>query len=210
MWTAPAWAFRLGGQSGRFDRHRERLLIMPQIVRIGLDIAKRWFQVRGVDEADKEIFNRKLPRDKVLGFLGSLPPCEVALEACSSSHYWGREIGRLGHWVRLISPNYVKPFVKRGKSDAHDARAICEAASRPDMRFVPVKTEKQQAALMQHTSRQLLIDQRTAVANSARAASSPSSASSRSGASRTSPTSCVASMKTIRASRIFLSRLSRS
>ena len=168
MWTAPAWAYRLGGHNGRFDRHRERLLIMRQIVRIGLDIAKRWFQVRGVDETEKEVFNRKLPRDKVLGFLGSLPPCEVALEACSSSHYWGREIERLGHRVLLISPNYVKPFVKRGKSDAHDARAICEAASRPDMRFVPVKTEEQQAALMQHTSRQLLIDQRTAVANSLR------------------------------------------
>ena len=132
------------------DRHPERSFSMPQIVRIGLDIAKRWFQVRAVDEAEKEVFNRKLPRDKVLGFLGSLPPCEVALEACSSSHYWGREIERLGHRVRLISPNYVKPFVKRGKSDVHDARAICEAASRPDMRFVPIKTEEQQAALMQH------------------------------------------------------------
>ena len=96
---------------------------MRQIVRIGLDIAKRWFQVRAVDEAEREVFNRKLARDKVLGFLGSLPPCEVALEACSSSHSWGREIGRLGHRVRLISPNYVKPFVKRGKSDAHDAGA---------------------------------------------------------------------------------------
>jgi hypothetical protein len=123
--------------------------------------------VIGVDEAGK-VFNRKLPRDKVLGFLGSLPPCEVAIEACSSSNHWGREIGRLGHRVRLISPNYVKPFVKRGKSDAHDARAICEAASRPDMRFVRVKTEEQQAALMQHTSRQLLVDQRAAVANSLR------------------------------------------
>ena len=168
MWTAPAWAYRLGGRNGRFDQHCERLLIMRQIVRIGLDIAKRWFQVRGVDEAEREVFNRKLPRDKVLGFLGALPRCEVALEACSSSHYWGREIERLGHRVRLMSPNYVKPFVKRGKSDAHDARAICEAASRPDMRFVPVKTEEQQATLMQHTSRQLLIDQRTAVANSLR------------------------------------------
>ena len=83
---------------------------MHQIVCIGLDIAKRWFQVRAVDEGEKEIFNRKLPRDKVLGFLGSLPPCEVALEACSSSHHWGREIERLGHRVRLISPNYVKPL----------------------------------------------------------------------------------------------------
>lgn len=141
---------------------------MRQIKRIGLDIAKRWFQVHAVDADDREVVNRKLARNKVLGFLGAIPPCEVALEACSSSNYWGREIGRLGHQVRLISPNYVKPYVKRGKSDAHDARAICEAASRPDMRFVPVKTEEQQAALMQHTTRQLLIDQRTAVANSLR------------------------------------------
>ncbi|MGD0636115.1 MAG: IS110 family transposase [Beijerinckiaceae bacterium] len=141
---------------------------MRQIARIGLDIAKRWFQIHAVDGNDREVLNRKLARDKLLGFLASLPPCDVALEACSSSHHWGREIGKLGHRVRLISPNYVKPYVKRGKSDAHDARAICEAASRPDMRFVPVKTEDQQAALMQHTSRQLLIAQRTAVANSLR------------------------------------------
>jgi transposase len=129
MWggmSRTCWC-RLEGLEVDFDRHSERLLIMRQIVRVGLDIAKRWFQVCGVDDVEKEVFNRKLPRDKVLGFLGALPPCEVALEACSSSHYWGREI-------------YVKPFVKRGKSDAHDARAICEAASRPDMRFVPVKT----------------------------------------------------------------------
>lgn len=141
---------------------------MQQIGRIGLDIAKRWFQIHAVDSEDREVLNRKLPRDKVLAFLAALPPCDIALEACSSSHYWGREIGRLGHRVRLISPNYVKPFVKRGKSDAHDSRAICEAASRPDMRFVRVKSQDQQAALMQHTSRQLLIDQRTAVANSLR------------------------------------------
>ena len=165
----PALSIQVQGpERSIFDQHRKRSHVMRQIVRIGLDIAKRWFQVHAVDEAGKEILNRKLPRDKVLGFLGSLPACEVALEACSSSHHWGREIGQLGHRVRLISPNYVKPFVKRGKSDAHDARAICEAASRPDMRFVRVKTEKQQAALMQHTSRQLLIDQRTAVANSLR------------------------------------------
>jgi len=141
---------------------------MRQVVRIGVDIAKRWFQIHAVDGDDREVLNRKLPRDKVLGFLAALPPCDVALEACSSSHYWGREISRLGHRVCLISPNYVKPYVKRGKSDAHDARAICEAASRPHMRFVRVKTEEQQAALMQHTSRQLLIEQRTAVANSLR------------------------------------------
>ena len=164
----PTLSIQVKGPERSISTSIERSHVMRQIVRIGLDIVKRWFQVHAVDEAGKEIFNRKLTRDKVLGFLGSLPACEVALEACSSSHHWGREIGQLGHRVRLISPNYVKPFVKRGKSDAHDARAICEAASRPDMRFVRVKTEKQQAALMQHTSRQLLIDQRTAVANSLR------------------------------------------
>jgi transposase len=96
---------------------------MRQIVRIGLDIAKRWFQVHAVDEAGKEILNRKLPRDKVLGFLGSLPACEVALEACSSSHHWGREIGQLGHRVRLISPNYVKPFVSNVANQTPTTRA---------------------------------------------------------------------------------------
>lgn len=141
---------------------------MNQIARIGLDIAKRWFQIHAVDGAGCEVLNRKLPRDKLLGFLAALPSCDVALEACSSSHYWGREIRRLGHRVSLISPNYVKPYLKRGKSDAHDARAICEAASRPDMRFVRVKSEEEQAALTQHTSRQLLVEQRTAVANSLR------------------------------------------
>lgn len=141
---------------------------MPQIAMIGLDIAKRWFQAHAVDADGREVFNKKLSRDKVLSFLAAIPRCEVALEACSTSHYWGREISQLGHRVRLIAPNYVKPFLKRGKSDAHDARAICEAASRPDMRFVRVKSAEEQAALMQHTSRQLLIDQRTAVSNSLR------------------------------------------
>jgi len=166
MWTAPPGRIRLGGRVD--SRPKAGAHQMNQIARIGLDIAKRWFQVHAVDSDGREVLNRKLPRDKVLGFLAALSPCDVALEACSSSHYWGREIGRLGHRVRLISPNYVKPYLKRGKSDAHDARAICEAASRPDMRFVRVKSEEQQAALMQHTSRQLLIDQRTAVANSLR------------------------------------------
>jgi transposase len=91
---------------------------MRQIKRIGLDIAKRWFLVHAVDGDDREVVNRRLPREKVLDFLSAIPSSEVALEACSSSHYGGREIGRLGHLVRLISPNYVKPFVKRGKSDA--------------------------------------------------------------------------------------------
>ncbi len=116
MWTAPAQPERTGRPKVDFDRDRDRLLIMHWIVRIGLDIAKRWFQVRGVDEADKEVFNRKLPRDKVLGFLGSLPPCEVALEACSSSHYWGYEtngrrerssqVQSFSVWPRTRRPSY--------------------------------------------------------------------------------------------------------
>jgi transposase len=91
---------------------------MKQIVRIGLDIAKRWFQIHAVDRDGSEVLNRKLPRDKVLGFLAALPSCDVALEACSSSHYWGREIGRLGHRVSLISPNYVKPTSSVGNPSA--------------------------------------------------------------------------------------------
>ena len=142
---------------------------MQHISRIGLDIAKRWFQVHAVQADGSEVLNKKLARNSVVPFFTDLPSCEVALEACGSSHYWARELVRLGHRVKLISPAYVKPFVKRSKTDAHDARAICEAAARPDMRFVPIKSEEQQAVLMQHTARQLLVEQRTAVVNSLRA-----------------------------------------
>lgn len=142
---------------------------MQQISRIGLDIAKRWFQVHAVQADGSEVLNKKLARNSVTAFFSSVPACDVTLEACGSSHYWARELVRLGHRVKLISPAYVKPFVKRSKTDAHDARAICEAAARPDMRFVPIKSEEQQAVLMQHTARQLLVEQRTAVVNSLRA-----------------------------------------
>ena len=142
---------------------------MQHISRIGLDIAKRWFQVHAVQADGSEVLNKKLARNSVAPFFADLPACDVALEACGSSHYWARKLVRLGHRVQLISPAYVKPFVKRSKTDAHDARAICEAASRPDMRFVPIKSEDQQAVLMQHTARQLLVEQRTAVVNSLRA-----------------------------------------
>ena len=122
---------------------------MKEISRIGLDIAKRWFQVHGVDGDGKMVVSRKLARDAVLGYFAEISPCDVALEASGPAHYWTRELMKLGHKVRLIPPAYVKPFVKRGKNDAHDAQAICEAAARPDMRFVPVKSEVQQAALIQ-------------------------------------------------------------
>jgi transposase len=141
---------------------------MHEISRIGLDIAKRWFQVHAVTAGGKAAFSRKLARDDVLNFFAGIAPCEVAMEASGSAHHWAREIGKMGHRVCLIPPAYVKPYVKRGKNDAHDARAICEAASRPDMRFVPVKSEEQQAALMLHTTRQLMVERRTALINSLR------------------------------------------
>jgi transposase len=118
---------------------------MTQVSTIGLDLAKMVFQAHGADAAGNVVFRKTLRRPKVLEFFRTLPPCVVAMEACGGAHYWAREIGSLGHAVRLIQPAYVKPFVKRQKSDASDAEAICEAAQRPTMRFVAVKSEAAQA-----------------------------------------------------------------
>ena len=128
---------------------------------IGLDLAKRSFQAHGAEIDGGVAFRKKLSRDKLLGFLALQPRCVVAMEACGSAHHWGRVIGDLGHEVRLIPPVYVKPFVKRQKNDAADAEAICEAASRPTMRFVAVKTEEQQSRAMLFRTRDLLVRQRT-------------------------------------------------
>ncbi len=136
---------------------------------IGLDLAKRTFQAHGAQIDGGVAFRKKLSRDKVLGFLASQPRCVVAMEACGSAHHWGRAIGDLGHEVRLIPPAYVKPFVKRQKNDAADAEAICEAASRPTMRFVAVKTEEQQSRAMLFRTRDLLVRQRTMLVNALRA-----------------------------------------
>ena len=141
---------------------------MSAITTIGLDLAKNVFQVHGADDAGRAILRKKLRRDQVLAFLGGLPPCTVAIEACGGSHFWGREIARLGHEVRLIPPAYVKPFVKRQKNDAADAEAICEAAQRPSMRFVPVKSEETQGAASVFRVRELLIRQRTQAINALR------------------------------------------
>jgi transposase len=119
---------------------------MGEVSTIGLDLAKSVFQVHGADASGAVLFRKKLRRHQVLTFFAAQPPCTVAMEACGSAHHWAREIGRLGHQVRLIPPAYVKPFVKRQKNDAADAEAICEAAQRPTMRFVVPKTEEAQAA----------------------------------------------------------------
>src|SRR5215213_2865290 len=141
---------------------------MGQASTIGLDIAKRVFQAHGADATGRVVFRKRLMRAKVLEFFAAQPPCLVALEACGGAHHWARELGKLGHTVRLIPPAYVKPFVKRQKNDVADAEAICEAAQRPGMRFVPVKDEAQQANGVVFRARDLLVRQRTQCINALR------------------------------------------
>jgi len=141
---------------------------MSEIITVGLDLAKNVFQAHGADGSGRAVLCKKLRRAQVLEFFTQLPRCVVAMEACGGSHFWGREIGKLGHEVRLIPPAYVKPFVKRQKNDAADAEAICEAALRPTMRFVPVKSEETQGAAMVFRVRELLIRQRTQAIGSLR------------------------------------------
>jgi transposase len=142
---------------------------MSEISIIGLDLAKQVFQVHGADKAGRCLLRKQIKRREVLRFFTELAPCIVAMEACGSAHYWARQIAKLGHEVRLVPPAYVKPYVKRGKTDRIDAEAICEAASRPGMRFVPVKTVEQQSLTTLHRSRELLIKTRTMLVNALRA-----------------------------------------
>jgi transposase len=142
---------------------------MQTVTTIGLDIAKSVFQVHGVDGDGNVIVRRQLKRRYVLAFFQKLPPCLVGIEACASSHHWSRELQALGHTVRLMPPAYVKPYVKRHKNDATDAEAICEAVTRPNMRFVATKTPEQQSCLTLHRTRHLFIRQQTSVINVIRA-----------------------------------------
>src|SRR5947208_13536332 len=142
---------------------------MRTITTIGLDIAKSVFQVHGVDAIGQVVIRRQLKRRYVLAFFQKLPSCLIGMEACASSQYWSRELQALGHTVRLMPPSYVKPYVKRHKNDATDAEAICEAVTRPNMRFVATKTPEQQSCLTLHRTRHLFIRQQTSVINAMRA-----------------------------------------
>ncbi len=142
---------------------------MEKITTIGLDIAKSVFQVHGVDAAGDVVVRKRLSRARVIPFFAKLPRCLVGIEACNTSHHWARELIALGHDVRLMPAQYVKPYVKRGKNDAADAEAICEAVTRPTMRFVAVKTPEQQSVMMLHRVRLMLNRQRTQLSNAMRA-----------------------------------------
>lgn len=141
---------------------------MGEIKLLAIDLAKAVFQLHGVDARGVAMLRRQLRRAQLLRFLAQLPACTVAMETCGGAHHWGRQIAALGHSVRLIPPQYVKPFVKGNKTDRNDADAICEAAQRPTMRFVPVKSEEQQALMAAHRQRGLLVKSRTALVNHTR------------------------------------------
>ena len=142
---------------------------MGEITTVGIDLAKNVFQVHGVDANGDIVVRKAVRRAQVVRFFEALPRCLVGMEACATAHYWARAIAALGHEVRLMPPQYVKAYVKRNKNDAADAEAICEAVLRPSMRFVPVKSAEQQAVLMMHRARELLVRQRTMLVNALRA-----------------------------------------
>lgn len=138
------------------------------VTTIGIDLAKHTFSLHGVDSRGNVVVRKTLSRTKLLPFLGSLPPCLIGMEACSGAHYWGRELTKLGHRVGIMASRFVAPYRKGGKNDGNDAEAICEAVGRPGMRFVPIKSDEQQAVLSLHRVRQGLIQERTALINQLR------------------------------------------
>ena len=146
---------------------------MDEVSVVGLDLAKNVFQVHGVGKDGQIVVRRQLRRAQMLGYFKALPPVLVGMEACAGAHFWARELTRFGHEVRLMAPSYVKAYVKRGKTDAADAEAICEAVTRPNMRFVPVKSAAQQAVILAHRVRDFLVRQLTQSSNALRAHSLP-------------------------------------
>jgi transposase len=142
---------------------------MLEVSTVGVDLAKNVIQVHGVDAKGKPVVRRQLRRSRFLAFFEGQPSCLIGIKACSGAHHWGRQLREMGHEVRLMPPSYVKPYVKRGKTDAADAEAICEAVTRPSMRFVPVKSEADSAALVLHRARDFLVGQVTQIGNAIRA-----------------------------------------
>jgi transposase len=138
---------------------------VEQITRIGMDTSKYIFQLHGVNAAEQPVLRKRLSRKEMREFFAKLPPTRIGMEACGAAHYWARELGRLGHEVKLIAPQHVKPYVRRNKNDGRDAEGLCEAMSRPTMRFVPVKSAEQQAALMLTGMREQMIARRTQLSN---------------------------------------------
>jgi transposase len=141
---------------------------MDQIIRIGMDRSKHIFQLHGVDAAEQPVLRKRLGRKQMVEFLAKLPPTVIGMEACGASHHWARVLGEFGHEVKLIAPQHVKPYVTRNKNDGRDAEGLCEAMSRPRMRFVPVKTAEQQAALMLAGLREQMVGRRTQLGNAIR------------------------------------------
>jgi transposase len=169
FWNGPIEPAPLGLTLGTWHLFWRRICSLQKATTIGLDLAKAVFQVHAIDEEGTVVLRRTLRRSQIVDFFRKIPPCLVGLEACASAHYWAREIAKLGHSVKMIPPIYVKAYVKRGKTDAADAEAICEAVTRPTMRFVPIKTPEQQAAGMVLKTRELLVRQRSQAANAFRA-----------------------------------------
>src|SRR6202171_3141185 len=164
-WTAP---YGIDCARMRLLRSQTREPSVNQIIRIGMDTSKHFFQLHGVDAAERPVLRRKLRRNQVLAFFAKLPPTVIGMEACGAAHYWARELRKLGHEVKLMAPQHVKAYVKRNKNDGRDAEGLCEAMSRPTMQFVPVKSEEQQAALMLAGVRQQLMTRRTQLSNAIR------------------------------------------
>ncbi len=168
-WTAPRSITASMGHDGTFD-HRRQNEEGPkmEVTTVGIDLAKNVFRLHGCDTRGRAVLRKQLGRRQLLAFIARLPRCVVAMEACASAHYWAREIEKLGHQVRLINPRFVRPYVKANKNDASDAEAICEAAGRPAMRFVAVKTAAQQDVQAVHRAREQLVKSHTALMNQVR------------------------------------------
>jgi transposase len=164
-WMAPAPGIAMCQSVVSIKDHELKEPSVMKTTTVGLDLAKNVFQVHAIDEADEIIVRKALRRRQVLPFFARLEPCLIGMEACGTSHYWARELSSLGHIVKLMPPAYVKPYVKRGKTDAGDAEAICEAVTRPTMRFVAIKSPEQQSLLALHRARDLLTGQRTQLVN---------------------------------------------